>query len=452
MKHALGYARSRQSSLTTMIHGSHVKPDSWETIPIFENLCFVIALFRSHTVANTLEGRELLEKILAFQIPSGDNSGLFPRYIHEYPNREKRGYLISIMVALAFLKSRHMQILHTELQEKLRKSIKNLMEALEKQSWMDSISTLMQIMQGKLPSCDACLALRPSSVRECTYLLHIVQFLFLHESPYASAVFHHLTSYWSTEMKSYVGPLEKEYYVGGEEVVSLFHYFMIHITNSNAQIPLGMVHLHSSLLYPLEYAPETREKLPLLHKHWNIQQSGGLLWQMCNDLPEQLNKGFHLFRILWRDQIVHSMVCQQRIQMTHRKIDEGENEVIFEDLPEHGLELYFRKTKNTKVYSNGKRATCFHAGEWIVIDTGNTKIALRFTTSDNTSAVASLSMHHRPAELQPDSSTIEWRLSIRILSTDNKHSRLHLRVRGEKDCPSQDPLYATHYLHKELPQ
>lgn len=449
MKQALRYARSRQSSLTTMVHGSHLHPDSWETIPIFENLCFVIALFRSRTVANTLEGRELLEKILAFQISSGDNSGLFPRYIHEYPHREQRGYLISIMVALALLKSRHMQILHTELQQRLSNSIEKLMEALEKQSWMDSISILLQIMQGKLPSCDTCLALRPTSVRECSYLLYIVQFLFLRESPDAGAVFYHLTSYWSTEMRSYVGPLEKEYYVCGEEVVSLFHYFMVQITNSPVQIPLGIVHLHSSLLYPLEYAPEIQEKLPLLHKHWNIQQSGGLLWQMCNHLPELTSKGFHLFRILWREEIVHSMVCQQRIQMTCCKIEESESEITLEDLPEHGLELYFRKTKYTKVYSNGKRATCFHAGEWIVIHTGNTKIALQFTTSDNACAVASLSIHHRPAELQPDSSTIDWRLSIRILSTDNKRSQLHLRVRGAKGCPSQDPLYATHCLHKE---
>ena len=300
------------------------------------------------------------------------------------------------------------------------------MDALDKQPWMDSISILLQIMQGKPLACDACLALRPTSVRECTYLLYIVQFLFLQESPHAGEVFHHLTSYWSTKMKCYMGPLEKEYYLCGEEVISLYHYFMVQITDSSLQIPPGIVHLHSALLYPLEYAPKVRKQLPLLHKHWAIQQSGEFLWQLCNHLPEQTCKGFHLFRILWRDEIVHSMVCQQRVQMTYHKIDEALSEVTFEDVPEHGLELYFRKTKNTKIYANRKRATCFHAGEWIIIHTENTKISLEFRTSDNTLAVASLSMYHRPAELQPDSSTIDWRLSIRILSTDNKCSRLNL--------------------------
>lgn len=449
MKKALRYGRSRQGSLTGMIHGSHLHPDSWETIPIFENLCFVIALFRSRAVANTLEGRELLEKILAFQITSGDNFGLFPRYLHEYPNLQRRGYLISIAVALSLIQFHHRQILHADLQQTLSKAIESLMEALEKQSWIDTISILLRIMQGKLPSCDSCLALRPTSIRECTYLLYIVQFLFLQRSPYSAEVFNHLTSYWSAEMKCYIGPLEKEYYLNREEVVSLFHYFMIQMTDSTSSIPQGIIHLHSSLLYPLEDAPEVTEKLPSLHKHWNIQQSNGFFWQMCNYLPEQTCKGFHLFRVLWRDETVHSIICQQRIRMSYRKIDEFLSELTFEDLPEHGLELYFPKTKNTKIYSNGKRATCFHSGEWITIDTGNAKIALEFTTSDNSPAVASLSMHHRPAELQPDSSTIDWRLSIRILSTDNKHSRLYLRVRGEKDCLSQDPLYANHCLHKE---
>lgn len=435
MKKALIYARSRQSSITTMIHWSHLHPDCWETIPIFENLCFVIALFRSRNVANTLEGRELLEKILSFQIISGENSGLFPRYLHEYPTLQRRGYLISIRVALACIQSRHRQILHTELQQTLDKAAEHLMEALNKQSWMDSISILLQIIEGELPSVEACLALRPKSVRECTYLLYIVQFLFLQEAPYAGEIFHHLTSYWSTEMKCYLGPLEKEYYISGEEIISLFHYFMYQITDSSSQISSGIVHLYSSLLYPLECVPVATEKLPLLHKHWNIHYSGEFLWQQCNNLPEQICKGFHLFRILWNDEIVHSMVCQQRIKATYRKIDELESEVTFEDVPEHGLELYFRKLRNTKIYSRGKRATCFPMGEWVAIDTGNTKIALQFRACDNASAVGSLSMHHRPAELQPDSSTIDWRLSIRVLSPDNTRSRLHLRVRGEKRYP-----------------
>lgn len=457
MKKAIEYARSRQSSLTTMIHLSHVSPHSWETIPIFENLCFVIALFRSHVMANTLEGRELLDKILAFQISAGEHTGLFPRYVHEYPGVQRKGYLISIALALYRLKRHHAQVLHVELQQALSRAIGRLIEALQEQTWMDSISVLLRVMQGELPDRESLLALRPRSIRECIYLLHITQILFMQEHPNATEMFQHLTSHWSSQMNAYIGPLEKEWYLCGEEPISLFHYFMHTITGTKRQIAPGLVHLHASLLYSSEKylrenLPTCAQKLPNLHANWKIQQTGKFLWQMCTQLPEQVCRGFHLFRILWVDGVVYSMVCQQLVSMTYQRIDEIESTITFEEIPEYGLEIHFRKTKNAKIYSNGKRATCFSTGEWITIDTGNSKLALQFTSPENIPAVATLSMHHRPAELQPSHSNVDWRLSIRVLSTDSKHRSIQLRVREGTDCPLQVPLCADHCLHTKSHQ
>lgn len=452
MKFALEYARSRQSSLTTMVHLSHLSPNSWETIPIFENLCFVLALFRSHVMANTLEGRQLLEKILAFQISSGEHAGLFPRYIHEYPRVQRKGYLISIALALYLVQCHHSQVLHVELERALSEAISRLMKALQEKTWMDSISLLLRVMQGELVDRESLLALRPTSIRECIYLLHITQILFVREDPNATEMFHHLTSYWSKEMKAYIGPLEKEWYENGEEPISLFHYFMHAITDAKREIAPGLVHLHASLLYVRENLPSFSQTLPELHRNWKIQQSGKLLWQMCTTLPEQVCPGFHLFRILWLDGVVYSMVCQQLLSMTYVTIDDLESEMHFEETPEYGLELYFRKTKDSKIYSNGKRATCFSAGEWMTIDTGNRQLVLQFTSPENIPTVATLSMYHRPAELRPDHSNVDWRLSIRALSTDSKRRALHLRVREVTDCRPQVPLCADHCLHTKSHQ
>lgn len=447
MKFALEYARSRQSSLTNMIHLSHVSPHSWETIPIFENLCFVIALFRSHVMANTLEGRQLLEKILAFQIAAGEHAGLFPRYVHEYPRIERKGYLISIALALHRIERHHSHVLHAQLARALGEAISKLIEALQEKTWMDSISVLLRVIQGELPDRESLLGLRPTSIRECIYLLHITQILFIQEDPNTTEVFHHLISYWSKPMNAYIGPLEKEWYEHGEEPISLFHYFMHTITETKRQIIPGLVHLHATLLYSNENLRTFTQKLPNLHANWKIQQTGKFLWQMCTKLPEQVCRGFHLFRILWVDGVVYSMVCQQLLSMTTATIDEFESEMNFEEIPEYGLELYFRKTNNAKIYSNGKRATCFIAGEWITIDTGTSQLALQFTSPENIPTVATLSMHHRPAELRPDHSSVDWRLSIRVLSTDSKHRGLHLRVREVTDCRLQVPLCADHCLH-----
>lgn len=444
MKMALTYARSRQSSLTQWIHLSHQDLCSWETIPIFENLCFVIALFRSHVVTNALEGRELLGKILAFQIPFGKNKGLFPRYLHQFPHVDRKGYLISILLALTYLQSYHRQILQRELQQALRYALDTFLKALQQQTWIDSVSLLIRAVQGEKIEKTLFLALRPTSVRECVYLLHLTQILLLQKHPAADEMFHHLTAYWSKELHVYIGPLEKEWYKASEEPISLFHFFMHQLTNSPLQLPPSLVHLHASLLYFNEDLPTPLEVLPKLHTHWRIEKRNTVWWQICTTLPQQSCPGFHLFRLLWKDEITYTAVCQQLLRMNYKKVDATESILTFDEIPEHGVEIYFRKTKQTRVYSGEKRATCFHAGEWIIIDTGNKKLCWQFSSIHSAPSVATLSMHHRPAELQPNPTNVDWRLSIRVLATDSKQRALRLRVLEAMDCPLPIPLYANH--------
>ncbi len=77
---ALLAGRKRQSPQTGFIHHCYEDANSRDTIPLFENFCFALALFRTHIVEHVLEGKALLEKLLPFQV--GDN---FPVYLHEYP-------------------------------------------------------------------------------------------------------------------------------------------------------------------------------------------------------------------------------------------------------------------------------------------------------------------------------------------------------------------------------
>lgn len=451
MKLALEYARSRQSGLTGWIHSSHHRLESWETIPIFENLCFVVALLRSRVVANALEGRALLEKILAFQIPFGKEKGLFPRYLHEFPHVDRKGYLITIALALYLLQSQHKQILQLPLQKALHRAIDQLLQTMGKQTWMDTLSLLLCALREEKIEKKSLLNLRPTSSRECVYLLHLTQILFLQKRSVAVEMFHHLTSYWSQEYNTYLGPLEKERYHSSEEPISLFHFFMRNITRSPLSSSPRLVHLHASLLYFQQDLPDYKEALPTIHSHWKIERNSDMLWQICTTLPEQVCPGFHLFRILWKDEIVYTAICQQLLTMHYQKIDSRESILTFEKIPEHGVEIYFRKTKETKIYSGGKRATCFSAGEWVTIDTGNKKLCLQFASPGAAPSVATLSMHHRPAELQPDSTNVDWRLSIRVLATDSKDRLVHLRVREEMGCPSLVPLCVDHYQRTELP-
>ena len=80
---ALHSGRKRQSKQTGFVHYCYESStsDPHDTIPLVENFCFALALFRSRLVESVQEGKRLLEKLLAFEI-----GGNFPLYLHEYPH------------------------------------------------------------------------------------------------------------------------------------------------------------------------------------------------------------------------------------------------------------------------------------------------------------------------------------------------------------------------------
>lgn len=79
---ALAAGRRRQSKQTGFIHHCHENRDSEkETIPVYENAAFALALFRSKSAENIQEAKTLLAKLLSFEV-----GGNFPVYLHEYPH------------------------------------------------------------------------------------------------------------------------------------------------------------------------------------------------------------------------------------------------------------------------------------------------------------------------------------------------------------------------------
>jgi hypothetical protein len=72
---ALKAGRARQSGSTQFVHYPTL-----DLIPVYENFCFALTLFRTKVADNILEGKALLEKLFAFQTAEG-----FPVYLHEYP-------------------------------------------------------------------------------------------------------------------------------------------------------------------------------------------------------------------------------------------------------------------------------------------------------------------------------------------------------------------------------
>lgn len=77
---AVSAGQKRVSPRTGFVH-LHPHEEIADTIPIYENFCFALALFRQKTKESVLTGIELVEKLLPFQTQDGN----FPIFLHEYP-------------------------------------------------------------------------------------------------------------------------------------------------------------------------------------------------------------------------------------------------------------------------------------------------------------------------------------------------------------------------------
>lgn len=80
---AISTGRTWQSPQTGYVQYCPFQAEEEEhhTTPLYENLLFVLSLFRSKSVDNVNEAKTALKKLLSFQT----KEGAFPRFIHEYP-------------------------------------------------------------------------------------------------------------------------------------------------------------------------------------------------------------------------------------------------------------------------------------------------------------------------------------------------------------------------------
>src|SRR4029078_10207047 len=108
-------ARKRQSPQTGFVHHCYeAEEERHDTIPLFENFCFVLALLRSKKSENMIEGLELLQKLLAFE-----REGHFPVYLHEYPYCKDRLLASRLLPLVTLIATEFRPILDSALHDKL---------------------------------------------------------------------------------------------------------------------------------------------------------------------------------------------------------------------------------------------------------------------------------------------------------------------------------------------
>ncbi|MCB1110587.1 MAG: hypothetical protein KDK64_06355 [Chlamydiia bacterium] len=189
---ALQAGRRYQSPHTGLIHYPTL-----DRIPLYQNFCFCLALFRSLVGEQVQEGKERLNHLLAFQ-----KEGLFPTYLHEYPQVSP---FARCSFPLKLIEKHFGAILGDELREKLK-----------------GVAPVPAPPQKILTSRDAAHA-----------ALHLEDL-----TP--------LTPYWDPELQIYQGPLNDERQRGGELDLTLFDLMM---GNAPRLLKPHPVHLEAALIF-----------------------------------------------------------------------------------------------------------------------------------------------------------------------------------------------------------
>lgn len=120
---AVSAGQKRQSARTGFVHEE-------EIVPLYENFCFALALFRQKTAESVNQAKALIGRLLAFE-----SAGNFPLYLHDYPRCHDFYMGLRIAPILIHLLRDFSSVLG-ELKGKIEEALKRILaQPPEKASW-----------------------------------------------------------------------------------------------------------------------------------------------------------------------------------------------------------------------------------------------------------------------------------------------------------------------------
>lgn len=345
---ALICGRKRQSSQTGYIHHWHHSQgeEAHLTIPVVENLLFILALLRSRTAENINEAKTLLDALLHFQNRSGEGMavGNFPIYLHEYPICKDRFTSIHAGVPIYWILKLFHQVLGRDLKQRLEGAfevlLKHMQATVSEQGapypiavksaslakagglllgWDDLAEAGRRQLEQLCASTDRTSWYCPSSLGIMLSGLGMA-YPRLSEGLWAD-FWKHLENTWHRQTCSYIGPAFKERQHGYEPQVTLYDLFAGFFGGgfSSRAKEDNIVHLEAVLI-PANDDFFAVPQYPLIiegicdEEKWHLYH--GPQMSYCDIGKSSVinrigDKGFHTLRLVWGDSArVHTLVCQ----------------------------------------------------------------------------------------------------------------------------------------------
>lgn len=398
-------ARQRQSSQTGFVHHCYdSEAEQHETIPLFENFCFALALLRSKKSENMLEGLSLLHKLLAFE-----KEGHFPVYLHEFPQCRDPMLIVRLSPLFTFIIAEFRSILDRALSHRLHQLIDSSFcekDGRVPQSPEQWAAALIEHASGRSKA--------PSS--------------FLEEA----------LRRWHPELLTYIGTQEQE---KKEPKPTLFDFFM---SDYYQAYPARLlkdhpIHLRTSLVYPLEAIASLARistfsgSLPTLHD----ESAREIPFQTI--VPEHPKEPYVLY---WGGAAhLHSLACApKKAQCLIKKLEKGADFTLTldpsldppqEDLME--VAFFCDHHPAHRLLPSGKKANTFQLQEDLEIHSNHLLIRMTFSLLEGEGTFfGHLFRANRPLQMAAKGilrhEAYDWQIGLRtIRRTERCIVRVHLR-------------------------
>ena len=412
----LAAAKKRKSAQTGFIHHCYTSlpGERQDTIPLYENFCYALGLLRSRLSDHVLEAKALLEKLIAFEV-----GGNFPIYLHEYPECKDRGLSLHVLPVLHWVLSDFRLVLGEGLCGQLEGAIERILIHAERMHNERPLAPTVFAKWKAYADPQVLGEMSLTSAAEWADYLIALQMAQARGADVASSLTQ-VQALWHPSLHLFLGLNRQE---KAEPEVTLFDLFFGHAQHSYAQRVLAdhPVHLQASLVYPFSYTNETASD-PFV--------------QLTTEDPRQ---GYVLF---WGDaNMAHTLVCEHR-----NSILEAECGINGADLcitlpdhwepseqPEIPLSFFCNLADAHSLFINGQKATTFHLGDEVSIESEEQKISIQFTCTEGEGVFfGHLLRANRPTQKSCVGpfrfDAHDWQIALRTVRRSS-HCRIAVKIR-----------------------
>lgn len=415
---ALSAGRALQKKQTGFVHFCKESEDlkTHDTIPVYENALFALALFKSRLADHVIEGKALIEKILAFEC-----DGNFPVYLHEYP-KQSDPYLGLRLLPIFFWLSIDFGHVIGQLKGELRKLNERILNRVKDLNLPEWAHCRVLAMRGEAFTL-------PGNLDEGLISLQIAE----KRGASIQDVIELACEFWHPDLQLYIGPSMRRNQWGSVPEVTLYDLFLSSWQKrfSDRVTQMHPIHLKGALIRPLTFEPFFKEKpTPWIH------------FDPSEEMP------------LWIAWDCHTFALAKK----HLGVEEGHSsstvskEIILH-LPEEEempISFYLDHHPDHNLLVDGQKASVFRQGQKLEVVSKDIELSLSFSAEDGIYC-GHVMRGNRPSQhlCRGDHlfDSFDWRIAIRTVRPGKRPIRVKVQLERGKESPQLPPLHASHCLH-----